>query len=84
MEKANPENSYKYYPSEEPWTWEQRYQEAVESPEEQSNSTTDRNNHPHDRESYDRWAENTEQNHRGTEQNRQSKDLANPEIGHRD
>jgi len=25
VEWANPENTYKYFPTEEPWTWEQRY-----------------------------------------------------------
>ena len=23
--QADPENTYKYFPTEEPWTWEQRY-----------------------------------------------------------
>jgi hypothetical protein len=28
MEKANPENAYKYFPNDALWTWEQRHQEA--------------------------------------------------------
>lgn len=62
MEKQDPENTYKYFPNDDTWTWEQRYQETSEPQNNMHPTGTQNNNGYGDNRTqaedtgYDRWA----------------------------
>ena len=65
LEKQDTDSTYKYFPNDEAWTWEQQYQEANETQnntharEHQNNNNYRAENQHAEEPQFDRWADNT-------------------------
>ena len=67
MECQNPESSYRYFPTDEPWTWEQLYQDSPEEMFTQAPPPHELNTQHTKEEQYDRWADRSSNDQRRTE-----------------
>jgi hypothetical protein len=88
IEKADPEGTYKYFPNDEPWTWEQRgQQEATVDAAELLQRTLERDTRPNEAKQpqhHGTQGDSRERGGSGQGEGGRGRHNANPGLGHRD